>query len=137
MTNLFQETAKALWKQKLEENPSVYQHIPKYLRIKQPKILNIRDKLQAEHPEIELLFLNEEAYDKAIIGVQTHHDPSNEKKVKAVAYDQSIVIEVNMEMGISMEDAIDYFDYNQAGAYCGEQSPFFISEFGEDEEEQT
>jgi hypothetical protein len=84
--------------------------------------VNIREKLQAENPDIDLLFLTDEVYDAAIIGVGKHLCPYTHKEVKAVCYDESKVIEKNLELGLGY----DWYDYNQAGAYVGEQTPFYV-----------
>ena len=43
-----------------------------------------------------------------------------------IAYSYEKVIEQNMSTGMSREDAVEYFSFNQAGAYMGEGTPIFI-----------
>jgi len=90
---------------------------------KTKKINIIRDSIQEQYPDTDLLFMDPEEYDKAIIGVcdgiSIMHHPK-------VAYDYDKVIKINMKMGMTREDAMEYFDYNQAGAYVGENTPVFI-----------
>ena len=86
---------------------------------------NIREKLQAQHPDIELIFLTQEKYDKAILGVAVHRDPYTKRAVRAVKYNTQKVIEANTEDGMTWEEAYEFWEYNQAGAYVGEQTPIF------------
>ncbi len=128
--DLFQAIKKELWEKKIEQDPSALKFAPKELKL-EPQ--TIRDKLQAQHPEVTLLFMTEEIFDKAIIGVIEHYDEYAKKTVKAVQYDHAQVIDANMEMGMTEEEALEYFDYNQAGAYVGEQTPQFkYEDYGED-----
>jgi len=89
--------------------------------------MNIRDRLQEMYPDVPLLFMIEEVFDKAIIGVSERigDEPS-------VAYDYDKVIEANIEMGMSYEEAIEYFSVNQIGAYMGEHTPVFITKLDEE-----
>ena len=59
--------------------------------------------------------------DKAFVGVAF----SFGEKIRAV-YDIDKVIEELQEQGMSHEDAQEYFDYNIAGAYEGDQTPIFM-----------
>ena len=84
--------------------------------------MNKRDELQEMYPETPLLFLTEDVFDKAILGVAERigDEPT-------VAYDYDKIIEANIEMGMSEEEAVEYFSYNQIGAYVGKQTPIFIT----------
>lgn len=90
---------------------------------KQPKPTSIRDFIQEEYPDVELLFMSEKEFDKAIIGVcegiSVQHNPK-------VAYNYHKVIKINMTMGMTYEEAVEHFDFNQGGAYMGEHTPVFI-----------
>jgi len=83
--------------------------------------LNIRDILQDSFPDDELLFMSEEQYDAAIVGVieGKAHKP-------AVAYDFDKVIQILMEDGMTYEDAIEYWSFNQVDAYYGENTWVFL-----------
>lgn len=85
--------------------------------------MNIRDQLQEMYPDCPLLFMTEEVFDKAILGVAERiaDEP-------AVAYDYDKVIEANMSMGMTEEEAIEYCSYNQMGAYVGKHTPIFITQ---------
>jgi len=84
----------------------------------------IRDLLAEEYPDTDLLFMTEDCYDVAILGVSVMCcGTANEFHV---IYDWDRVIEVNMECGMSEEEALEYFDFNQGGAYVGEHTPIYI-----------
>lgn len=89
--------------------------------MKSKKINNIRSQIQDNYTDIPLLFMNPKDYDVAIIGVM-----DGKGKNESVAYDYEKVIDVNMKMGMSEEDAIEYFNYNQIDAYVGKHTPVFI-----------
>ena len=86
------------------------------------KTMSIRDEIADQYPDIPLLFMTEEIFDDAIIGVieGKAHEP-------AVAYDYDKVINANMRMGMSYEEAEEYFGYNQIDADMGEHTPVFIT----------
>ena len=94
--------------------------------MKKKKSINntIRDAIANQYEDVPLLFLDSSDYDKAIIGVcggiSVGHNPK-------VAYDYDKVIDVNMSMGMDLEGAIEYFDYNQGSAYVGKHTPVFIT----------
>ena len=50
-----------------------------------------------------------------------------------ICYDKEKVLEQLMDDGMTDEEAIEYFEYNQIGAWVGEQTPCFISPFDEEE----
>ena len=84
--------------------------------------MSIRDDIADQYPDTPLLFMTEEIFDDAIIGVieGKAHKP-------AIAYDHDKVINANMSMGMSHEEAEEYFGYNQIDAYMGEHTPVFIT----------
>ncbi len=64
--------------------------------------------------------------DEAIIGtVQMWGKP------KVVAYDKEKIIKILMR-DMSLEDALEHFDFNIASAYVGKETPVFVTR--EDEE---
>ena len=90
----------------------------------------IRDYFQEQHEGIPLLFMDPaDSYDKAIIGVI-----SGAGVQPAVAYDYDEVIKANMAMGMTYDEACEYFSYNQEGAYMGDHTPVFIETMGEEDE---
>ena len=72
-------------------------------------------KISEEYPEL----LKADGFDEAIIGVVERIG------VQAICYDQDKVIEILMR-DMSEEEAIEYFDFNIAGAWVGESTPFFL-----------
>jgi hypothetical protein len=63
-------------------------------------------------------FLIADGFDDAIIGV----DDNNLK----IVYDIDEVINILIRDGMEVDDAIEYYEYNIAGAYVGENTPSFI-----------
>lgn len=63
-----------------------------------------------------------DGYDDCIVGfVEQFGKPS------IVCYDKSLVIQRLMSDDMSQEDAEEYFEYNQIGAYVGEFTPCFLT----------
>ncbi len=85
----------------------------------QPR-LNIREELAGEW-DTELLFLSEEEFDEAIIGVSERI--GNEP---VVAYDTTKIVEI-LSRSMSVDEAYEYFEFNILGAYVGEKTPVFIT----------
>lgn len=44
-----------------------------------------------------------------------------------VVYDVEKCIAILVESGMTLDDAVQYFDYNVLGSYFGENNPIFIS----------
>lgn len=82
--------------------------------------LNIRTNL-SEAWGVEFLFLSEEEYDEAIIGVVERAGGS-----AVIAYDTQKILSI-LERSMPMEDAQEYFDYNILGAYMGDKTPVYIT----------
>ena len=49
-----------------------------------------------------------------------------------IAYDQDKVIEKLVKEGMTHEEAVEYFEFNQIGAWMGELTPCFIEKLMED-----
>jgi hypothetical protein len=60
-------------------------------------------------------------FDLAIVGVGRTFGG-----LLCAVYDVDKIIEILMKDGMDCEDALEYFDYNVAGAYVGEQTPIFM-----------
>jgi len=93
----------------------------KLKKLKKQSKPSIRDIIAEEYSGEPLLFMTEKVYDAAIIGVM-----NGAGKFPAIAYDYNKVIEINVKMGMTYEEAIEYFDHNQIGAYMGDYTPVFI-----------
>ena len=79
--------------------------------------INLRVLWQECYEGYELLFAD--GFDDAICGVDTVG--------VRVCYDVDKCIEILVkEHGMDLDEAIDYFDFNVAGAYVGEQTPLYI-----------
>jgi hypothetical protein len=73
--------------------------------------------ISEEYPDL----LKADGFDEAIIGVVQRMG------IQAICYDQDKVIDTLMEKdGMTYEEAVEYFDFNIAGAWVGESTPFFL-----------
>ena len=82
--------------------------------------MNMREEIGMMCPDA--LFLKEEKYDAAIIGLAERFGG-----VEAVAYDaQKILAILEDEFG-SMDDAIEWYEYNILGAWLGDRTPIFVT----------
>ena len=90
------------------------------------KKMTRREKLQARHPDSKLLFLTEAEFDKAIVRITKRKDHYSGTICKVVAYSTAKCIEVIEAMGMTYDEAVDYFYYNTHGAYVGPKTPYFI-----------
>lgn len=79
----------------------------------------IREYLDTQ--DEDFLLLGPEAYDTAIVGLVDRPEGG-----RAVCYDVEKVLEVLMADGMDEEGAQDFFDFNIAGAFLGENSPVFL-----------
>jgi hypothetical protein len=82
--------------------------------------VNIRDAL-AEEWDTDLLFLSDEEFDEAIIGVAERIGQS-----AVVAYDTTKLVEV-LSRTMTVDEAYEYFEFNILGAYVGLKTPLFIT----------
>jgi hypothetical protein len=82
--------------------------------------LNIREELTQEW-DTEFLFLMEEEFDNAIIGVSERiGEPS------VIAYDTTKIVEI-LSRSMTVDEAYEYFEFNILGAYVGHRTPVFIT----------
>ena len=63
-----------------------------------------------------------EDYNEAFIGVVSRFGEE-----PRVCYDYEKVISILISQGMSNDEAIEYFEYNVIGTYCGEHTPCFIT----------
>jgi hypothetical protein len=73
-------------------------------------------KISEEYPEL----LKADGFDDAILGVVQRMG------IQAICYDQDKVIDILMGDGMTYEEAVEYFEFNVAGAWVGESTPFFL-----------
>lgn len=67
--------------------------------------------------------LKADGFDDAVIGI-------DENSMRLV-YSVKLCIEKLITEGMSMEDAIDYFNFNVSGAYVGEKTPIWCQDMFE------
>jgi hypothetical protein len=72
----------------------------------------------------ELLFMEQEYFDEAIIGVAT-----SSLGMMAVAYSEPRIIELLIKHDrMTPEEAMEHYQFNILGAYVGENTPVFIDD---------
>lgn len=72
----------------------------------------------------ELLFMDPEYFDEAIIGVAT-----SATGMMAVAYSEPKIIELLIRHDqMTPDDAMEHYQFNILGAYLGENTPVFIDD---------
>ena len=82
--------------------------------------LNIREDLAGQW-DTELLFLSEEEFDEAIIGVSERIGDE-----PVVAYDTTKIVEI-LSRSMTVDEAYEYFEFNILGGYVGKKTPIFIT----------
>lgn len=67
-------------------------------------------------------FLIMDGFDDCIVGIveRFDHDP-------IVCYDKTKVLKSLMKDDMTADEAVEYFEYNQLGAWVGEKTPCFIT----------
>jgi len=78
---------------------------------------DIRDELAEIDPELLLM----DGFDGCILGICEAFG-----SVPVVAYDYDKVLATLQSDGMTYEEAVEYHEFNQAGAYVGERTPVFI-----------
>jgi hypothetical protein len=78
----------------------------------------------------EALFLEPRAtFDRAIIGL------AERINMMVVAYDRDMTIQAMVDVdGMDYDEAVEFFEFNTAGAWMGEGTPVFITRFTMDED---
>jgi len=70
-------------------------------------------------------FLKADGFDEAVIGI----DEMSGRLIYSTTKCLEILVK---DSEMTMEEAIEYFDYNVLGAYMGEQTPIFCNDYGFD-----
>jgi hypothetical protein len=78
---------------------------------------DIRDELAEIDPDLLLM----DGFDDCILGICESFG-----SVPVVAYDCDKVLANLQASGMTYEEAVEYHEFNQAGAYVGERTPVFI-----------
>lgn len=84
--------------------------------------MTLREKL-SETFGPELMFLDDQDFDAAILGVAKKTDGHD-----VVVYDTVRVIQV-LERDMPHEEAVEYFDFNISCAYLGPRTPIYLSSY--------
>ena len=87
---------------------------------------DIRKRLLDAYPgsEEDLVFLEPEYFDEAVIGVA-----QSQTGLFAVCYSEPKVLEILVEHdGMSQDEAMEYYQFNIMGAYVGENTPVFVDD---------
>lgn len=79
-----------------------------------------RDQIERACEARDMTIVLADGLDEAFLGI-THDDPPR------AVYSYERVIDVLVNQGLTVEEADEYFEYNIAGAYVGEQTPLFIT----------
>lgn len=69
------------------------------------------------------MFLDDQDFDAAILGVAQKHNGNN-----VVAYDTVRVLQV-LQRDMPYEDAVEYFDFNISCAYLGPSTPIYLNSY--------
>jgi len=83
--------------------------------------MNIRDQILEDYGEDAETMLFADGFDDAIVGVGNVFGG----KLCAI-YDTDLIVKQCMKDGMEYDEALEFFDFNIAGAYVGEQTPIFI-----------
>ena len=67
-------------------------------------------------------FYKAEGFDEAVIGIAERCGDLQQ----VIAYDADKCLDILVAQGMEEHEAIDYFNYNVAGAYVVERTPVFI-----------
>jgi hypothetical protein len=66
-------------------------------------------------------FLKMDGYDDCLVGVVERF-----RQDSYFIYDKQLVLEKLQKNGMTYEEALEYYEYNQLGAYVGERTPAFL-----------
>jgi hypothetical protein len=87
-----------------------------------------REIIGAQDPEA----LFADGYDDCIIGTSDSWCPGGQRPFRVVYCAKSIVQKLMEQDGMSYEEAVEFFDFNIAGAYVGEHTPVYVWPLDED-----
>jgi hypothetical protein len=78
-----------------------------------------REELAEQYGEDILLM---DGYDDCVVGVVEQFG-----RPPIVCYDRELVIRKLMEDGMTQEEAEEFFEFNQIGAWVGDRTPCFLT----------
>lgn len=67
-----------------------------------------------------------DGFEEALIGYVERFTGS-EGRIAVALYDRRKCIEILMQQGMGLEDAVEHFEFNVIGAYVGEYTPAFAT----------
>jgi len=76
------------------------------------------EKILEQHEDEEILIAD--GFDDAVIGI--------EENSMRLIYSVEKCINILMEQGMDMTEAVEYFDFNVSGAYVGEKTPIWCDD---------
>ena len=76
------------------------------------------EQILEQHQDEEIL--KADGFDDAVIGIDS--------KSTRLIYSVEKCINILMEQGMSMTEAVEYFDFNISGAYVGEKTPIWCDD---------
>lgn len=82
--------------------------------------MDIRKKIVEAYGDDEVMFMD--GFDDCILGVVERFGMQ-----PIILYDIDSVLEKHMENGMSEEEAYEFFEYNQIGAWVGDRTPAFLN----------
>lgn len=86
----------------------------------------INNYLEENYPDQEILLAD--GFEQAFMGVAESFGSAPK-----ACYDSNKCIDILVERdGMTLEEAVEYFEFNVTGAYVGEFTPAFISLFDEE-----
>ncbi len=78
---------------------------------------DIRNRLAEQNPEMVFM----DGHDDALIGSCLGFD-----RPPVACYDIDTILKAHIKEGMTPDEAWEYFEYNQLGAYVGEGTPVFL-----------
>lgn len=96
---------------------------------------DLRTRIEEAYPDQDSPLLFMDGFDDCIAGVVRRFTS------RFVVYDLAKVINKLMAQGMTQEEAIEFWDFNQVGAWVGESTPGFIDapqeeSIGDDQREE-
>lgn len=77
----------------------------------------IVEQIRDIDPELMLM----DGYDDCIIGIVERAGAES-----CICYDKAKILQRHQDDGMTPEEAVEYFEFNQIGAWVGERTPCFI-----------
>ena len=76
------------------------------------------EKILEQHEDEEILIAD--GFDSAVIGI--------EENSMRLIYSVEKCINILMDQGMDMTEAVEYFDFNVSGSYVGEKTPIWCDD---------